>query len=148
MQLTRLLGSAENRGSGCYRSPAIHGRLREPVNELNARFGTRDDNPRLPLHLLNSGSAQQGHFDPYRADVIDRRYTPGELRSVISEAEDRLVLSGIDLSADGDPIRVEEVMTAHRRPDDDRLDQRLDNRSALGDGQRRPCAPRPAASSQ
>jgi hypothetical protein len=51
MQLTRLLGSAENRGSGCYRSPAIHGRLREPVNELNARFGTRDDNPRLPLHL-------------------------------------------------------------------------------------------------
>jgi hypothetical protein len=45
MQLTRLLGSAANRRSGCFRSPAIHGGIREPVNEFNARLGTSDDNP-------------------------------------------------------------------------------------------------------
>ena len=30
--------------------------LREPISEFNAAFGTWDDNPRLPLHLLNSKS--------------------------------------------------------------------------------------------
>jgi hypothetical protein len=32
----------------------------EPVDELNRRLGARDDNPRLPLHLLKSRIRPKG----------------------------------------------------------------------------------------
>jgi hypothetical protein len=64
----------------------------QSIDELDRRFGTRGVGSRLPLQFLNSQSVQKGHFypypDPYRAEVIDRRYTPDELRTVISEAEE------------------------------------------------------------
>ncbi len=46
-------------------SLAVVANSREPINELDKVLGTRDDIPRLPLHLLISDSALKGRFDPY-----------------------------------------------------------------------------------
>ena len=57
-------------GKPSYRVPgdqslAVPANSRKPINELDAVLGTRDDNPRLPLHLLNTEFGGTRPFDPY-----------------------------------------------------------------------------------